>query len=60
MECTSVLDQWLSENEEPLGMKQMQLELCTNNFAETQEKINLIEGNIYPIYQDLFMEQRKF
>ena len=53
------MNDWLSSHGYPGGVHHVQLEFCTNNLVEMQHKVALLQGNIIPIYQDLFLEQGK-
>ncbi|XP_013392359.1 uncharacterized protein LOC106160335 isoform X1 [Lingula anatina] len=55
--CISKINEWLHAHGEPRGINQLQLEFCTNNYYEVKESIELMKGKIWPIQQDIFLEE---
>ncbi len=57
--CKSRLDEYLLQKGESGGMEQLQKEFCSNHYLEVQQQILSVQGEIIPMYQDLFMEEGK-
>ena len=55
--CKSNLDEFLAARGEPGGIEQIQKEFCSNHYLEVQQQILSVNGEIVPLYQDLFMEE---
>ena len=51
------MDEFLAARGEPGGIEQIQKEFCSNHYLEVQQQILSVNGEIVPMYQDLFMEE---